>query len=451
MVEEKKQTTDDTNGEIIEIRPGESDSDNFLVTEQLKRMPGIFSRGLLYVVLVMLVAALIYSVAGKIDIVVESQSVARPESHKIKILSDRNGFIERIFISEGQSVEENSPLFIIRSKETLTYQSKVEELKKLIPLKNEYIDIKISSIREELRQIEDEYKNTLKVKKLKIEQNGISLNSIESDLQYWQKEVENLDKEFENTQRLFNKSLTSIGDYNNIKSRLERARTEVEKLTSQKEISIREKNIIEGEIGKAGSDYASSKKILEKHLKNLKIERETTLQSLQSELAINEKMLSIKDTSPVLQTSNQEGGRIIRAERSGTVSELYFRNRGEYVREADLLCTILPSDSPLYMDITVANKDVGFIEAGLAIKYKFDAFPYANYGMLDGKVYLVSPSAVEHDTLGFVYNVRGTLHRGYFEIKGGKYTVKAGMTATAEIITEKKSIFSILLKKLKGK
>ena len=101
------------------------------------------------------------------------------------------------------------------------------------------------------------------------------------------------------------------------------------------------------------------------------------------------------------------------------------------------------------MDITVANKDIGFIEPDTEIKYKFDAFPYTDYGTLNGKVLMISPSAVEDKTQGFIYHIQGSLDQTYFEIKGKKYPIKAGMTATAELVTEKKSIFSMLFKKLR--
>jgi len=70
--------------------------------------------------------------------------------------------------------------------------------------------------------------------------------------------------------------------------------------------------------------------------------------------------------------------------------------------------------------------------------------------VLLGKVSTISPSAVEDRTLGLVYHLQGALDKTFFYIREKKYPLKAGMTATAEIVTEKKSIFSILFKKLKG-
>ncbi len=451
MKEKEKNNQSDDQAEIAKVIPAESPSENFLVTEHLQRMPKIYSRGLIYLIVIILTVAMIYSLVSKIDVVVVCNSVARPVSHKIKILSNRDGYIENIFISEGQEVEKNSPLFCIRSKETLTYKSKVLELHSSIPLKKEYYETKISAVQEELRQNESNINNTLMVKTLKLEQNSLSLASTENELAYWQKEVENLSIEYENTRALFEEGIALIKEYHEIESKIEKARTEVHRLISKRNIDIREKLIIEEEIADANSNYESSKKILEKEVTQHELEKETVLQSMQNELNTNEeKMLLMGGTSP--DTNNErDKGNMVMAEKNGTISELYFRNTGDYVTESDLLCTVVPAGSPLYLDITVANRDIGFIEKAMEIKYKFNAFPYNDYGILYGSVSAISPSAVEGKTQEFLYHVKGTLDKDFFGIRGKKYKIKAGMTATAELITERKSIFSFLFQKVKEK
>ena len=116
-----------------------------------------------------------------------------------------------------------------------------------------------------------------------------------------------------------------------------------------------------------------------------------------------------------------------------------------------MLCTILPTDSPLYMDIIVANKDIGFIKKGLDIRYKFDAFPFSDYGTISGKVSAISPSAVEDESLSFIYHIQGSLDKTVFEIKQERYPIRPGMTAVAELVTERISIFSLIFRRLRMK
>ncbi len=449
MEKKEKENQEKWKSEAMPVASIDSPSVNYIVTEHLQRMPRIFSRGLIYLIVMILIAVLVYSLVSKIDIVVESDSVTRPASHIIKILSGRNGYIEEIFVTDGEMVREGASLFLVHSKEALTYRGKVSELKSTIPLKKEYYDTKISSVEEELRQLESNLRNTLLVKKLKLEQNSISLDTVSSDLTYWQKEARIQSDELEDMKKLYDEGLVVMKDYHEIESKRERARTEVEKLNSKRGIGQKEKLIIEEEIEAANTDYQNRKSILEKAKKELGLEKKTTIQTMENELRMNEEMMSIMDDTSLESDQEKEQGTLIRAEKAGTIAELNFRNRGDYVTEQNILCTIVPKGSPLYMDITVHNKDIGFIEEGMMIKYKFDAFPYKDYGMLNGTVSVIAPSAVEGREDKFVYHVKGALDKDYFEINDKRYTVKVGMTATAELVTEKKTIFSSLFQKLK--
>ena len=428
---------------------GPAISENALVTESLQRMPSIMARGLLYVCLLTVVAAALFSVFSQIDIVVECRAVAWPEALKVKVLSDRSGMIERVFASEGAAVEKGTPLFLIRSREAVSRRAKVDELNRLIPLKEEFYNTKMQSVVEERKHLDSEQENNLSVKKLKLEQNRLSVAGIESDIAYWQKEKANLTEEFESTRKLFEKRMTSLGEYNFFKGRLEKARSELEKQDSRKRIVLKERDILEKEMQNAVDSYAKRKAILESELENLRTEKEAALQSLRSELETSEKMLSIRHGEAAGGQDGSGADHLIRASCAGKISELPFRNGGEYVRESDLLCTILPEDSPLYMDVTVRNQDAGFIEPGMRIKYKFDAFPFSEYGTIEGQVSAVAPSAVEEGAGHFVYHARGSMDNLFFEIKKKRYPVKAGMTATAELVTEKKSVFALLMKKVR--
>lgn len=435
----------------LKMRPfQEVPSENYLVAEQLQRMPSVFSRGVLYLVLLLVATAAVYISVSRIDIVVESRAVVLPTSHKVKVLSDRDGYVEEIFVSEGQSVERGSPLFLVRSKEAMTHRGKVEELRAAIPLKEDYYTTKIAALKDEIKRLRDEHEKTSSVRHLKKEQNVLSLRSVESDLAFYQNETSNLAKEYEDVKTLFDRRLISIAEYNSVRSRLERARAETEKLVSQKDILIKENRILEEQLEEGRLNYETKKAILEKEVRQLELEMEGTLHSMRADLEMSARMLAIKDGPEAKGDGQGDKGDLLVAEREGTISELYFRNKGEFVRVSDLLCTILPGDSPLYVDITVANKDVGFIEQDMEIRYKFDAFPYTDYGIVPGRVSAISPSAVEDKALGFVYHIKGTLNRTYFQVKDKRYPIKAGMTATAEVVTERRSIFSLLFRKLKG-
>jgi len=434
---------------MVRIAPEQPLSENYLVVEHLQRMPNIFARGLFYLILLLVIVSVAYICLANIDIVIKCQAVARPASHKIRILSDRNGYITQVFITEGQTVKKDMPLFLVRSKETVNYAAKVEELRKIIPLTEQNYDTKTAAAVEQQKHSEERYQNAVKVLNLKLEQNKISVGSIDCELTYRKKEVKRLSQELARSEYLFENKDVPLVHCEQARSNSEQAQMELRTLDAKKVIALKEKCIFEEDITRARLDFEQEMAVLKKQIKNLELEKFSTLQSMQSELETNKSMLSVRYESEDTSGEGEAASNVIRADQAGTVSELYFRNGGEYIRESDLLCTIVPSGSPLHMEITVANRDIGFVEDDLDIKYKFDAFPFTDYGTIKGSVAAISPSAVEDRVQGFVYRVQGALQQKYFEIKDKQYPIKAGMTATAELVTERKTILSILFKKVR--
>jgi hypothetical protein len=99
----------------------------------------------------------------------------------------------------------------------------------------------------------------------------------------------------------------------------------------------------------------------------------------------------------------------------------------------------------IYMDIVAANKDVGMIEPGMSVRYRFHAFPHSEFGTLWGIVLGVSDYAVEEKSQEFVFHVRGSLAKPSFEINGRSFPIKPGMTGVADLVIARKSIFSVLV------
>ena len=166
MEDKEKDNQQIEHSDVFQVTPIESPSKNYLVIDNLQRMPNIFSRGLLYLIVLALFSALIYSLLGEIDIVTECRAVAKPISYQTGVISDRNGYITKVSVSEGQVVEKDAPLFHIRSKEIPSYLSKVENLRYAISLKKKYYDTLISSRLEELNKLYANHSNSLRVNKL---------------------------------------------------------------------------------------------------------------------------------------------------------------------------------------------------------------------------------------------------------------------------------------------
>jgi len=157
----------------------------------------------------------------------------------------------------------------------------------------------------------------------------------------------------------------------------------------------------------------------------------------------------------------------------GTVQQLAVNTIGQVVTTGQPLLVVVPEGGPLEIDALVPNSDIGFLEVGQHAVIKLDAFPFSIYGTLDGTVVDVSRDAVyDQDvsnsdaatspqkqnaslldpnpkTHGLVYPVTVALNQRHIEIDGKQVPLSAGMTATVEVRTGDRRVIEYLLSPLR--
>jgi hemolysin D len=124
---------------------------------------------------------------------------------------------------------------------------------------------------------------------------------------------------------------------------------------------------------------------------------------------------------------------------AGTVQQLTVHTLGGVVTAAQQVMEIVPDDA-VEVEVSIENKDIGFVNAGQDAVVKFEAFPYAQYGYLTGKVISVSNDAVQDRRLGLIFMARIALPTNKMHIKDKWVALTPGMEVTAEIKTGKRSV-----------
>jgi len=81
----------------------------------------------------------------------------------------------------------------------------------------------------------------------------------------------------------------------------------------------------------------------------------------------------------------------------------------------------------------------------MAVKVKLDAYPYQDYGILEGKVASISPDTKLDERLGIVYRVEVVLSRNHINANRQILQLKTGETGTADIIIRRRRIVDVLL------
>ncbi|MCA1558003.1 MAG: HlyD family efflux transporter periplasmic adaptor subunit, partial [Acidobacteria bacterium] len=186
---------------------------------------------------------------------------------------------------------------------------------------------------------------------------------------------------------------------------------------------------------------------------NQMLEQESRISRLQSEIGGVE--YSLKQT-------------MILAPADGVITTLDVRGSGSVLQPGQRVALLAPADAPLVVEAQVANRDIAFIERGLPVKLKFDAFPFQDYEVLNGAVVEISPDAITQEapppgapgrsttpaqqSVSF-YKIVIRPEKTSILAKGKNIDLKPGLALTAEIITERKSVLNLILdpfRKLKG-
>lgn len=138
----------------------------------------------------------------------------------------------------------------------------------------------------------------------------------------------------------------------------------------------------------------------------------------------------------------------MRAPVDGTVQQLVIHTVGGVVQPAQTLMVIVPSGSELEVEAQILNKDIGFVREGQAVRVKLEAFPFTDYGWIDGVVDTINRDAIQDEHLGLVYSARVRLSRNYIMVAGRPQPLGAGMAVQAEIRTGRRRIIQYLLSPL---
>lgn len=136
---------------------------------------------------------------------------------------------------------------------------------------------------------------------------------------------------------------------------------------------------------------------------------------------------------------------------TGIVKSIKVTTLGGVVRQGDEILQILPTESDLVVEAKIKPADMANIKAGLPAKVKLDAYDYAIFGTMTGKVTYVSADTLQEETKAgpmTYYRVKAAIHEKDFKSseRVSDIEVRPGMTATVDIQTGKRSILSYLLK-----
>lgn len=145
------------------------------------------------------------------------------------------------------------------------------------------------------------------------------------------------------------------------------------------------------------------------------------------------------------------GTLVMAAPVSGRVAALPL-SAGQSVRPQQMTVALLPEGGRLEAELFVPTRAAGFIQEGQHVRLQFDAFPFQRYGIVEGKIILVSRTIFDPSELPVALGVSGPVYRVLVSISvqhvdayGERFPLQTGMTLSAHIVLEERKLWEVLL------
>jgi hemolysin D len=404
--------------------------------------PSPLGRFTIWFIFLGIIIALVWSYLGKIDEVAVARGKVIPDK-RVKVIQPlEEGVVTAIHVNEGQKVSKGQLLLELDS--TIT-EADVVSLKNSLDtaklerdiynaeLKGQSADKLLSGkeLPSEALKTQKDYKEardlqyTVKRDTLKqiILQKKAEMKAQESTLKEMEKKTSMVREEEERLKKQYEKVSIPKKEWEDKKDELNIAEAQLE--TQKMNVQY-----AKGQLGEAEKNFDSLAKERQATLLNSIVETDKKIENLQAEyIKANERFQYQTIYSPV----------------DGLVNGLSVNTVGGVVTPAQPLMTIVPLGTPLIVEATVQNKDIGFIRAGQETEIKFDTFSFQKYGTIKGTVIEVSPDAFEDEKLGPVYKIKVKLAKTTIRVENKDIDINPGMAVSVEVKTGKRRAIEFFL------
>lgn len=344
---------------------------------------------------------------------VTAQGILAPVSGAASIQAGRAGTIEKIFVREGQFIEANQPIAYIRyeqflqSGEMVSSRSKEDLFASKASLEHQLSlsNSKISSMSIQTRQTIEGLRNRL---------NGL----IEiRDAQ--RRRVDLTSSDLEAVRGLSARGFVSATDMR---------RQEAEEVAQRQAALEIEQRIVEVRTQISQQSQSLEQAIIDANSLRDDIARQRT------------------DIRSRLGDIDRERGELLVSPEAGIVSSLQA-DKGSLVSIDRPVAMVMPRGAIMEARLYVPSEAIGFVEKGQPVTLLFAAFPYQHYGVGHGIVTSVSSFALPPDRVAgplrleeATYKVSVRLIDGELKAYGKSLRLMPGMSLTAEIVQDRRSI-----------
>ena len=398
------------------------------------------ARLLLYTILGILLAALVWAWFAKVDEITRGEGRVIP-SRKVQVIQSLDGgIVTEILVKEGDLVKIGMPL--VKIDETRAVSSLRENKGQYLALLGRQSRLKALAegnafvppiaVKTDAPQVyeqeyalynnsRDELESIVSIARDQTLQREKELDEVKFKKDLAEKTYESANKELAANKPLLASGAVSDIDILKLEREVARARGEIDQ--SRAQISR-----VQAGISEAKRKITESEQTFRSKVRGELNEVTAKLDSLtETSVALTDKVKQSTLKSPV----------------NGQVSRLYFNTVGGVIQPGKEVMEVVPTDEVLVIETKVQIKDIAFLTPNQPAVVKLTAYDYTIYGTLDAVVDSIAANSIIDEKGNAYYLVRvRTLQKSL----GKNLPIIPGMVAQVDILTGKKTILSYILK-----
>lgn len=119
-------------------------------------------------------------------------------------------------------------------------------------------------------------------------------------------------------------------------------------------------------------------------------------------------------------------------------------------RAGQQIVQVITDSQNFQIKLAIPNDKIGNVKLEDAVKYRFPAFPYTQYGFLNGKITQIDVTSVTDEERGQpYYQVTGSLDKSTISnFQGQKGDIKLNMACQVKIVSRKEKMLYFILNKM---
>ncbi len=140
--------------------------------------------------------------------------------------------------------------------------------------------------------------------------------------------------------------------------------------------------------------------------------------------------------------------RVVRAQQGGIIFNLPIEGVGDVVQQGEMIVEVSPQGKNLFLKAEIATSESGSLKKGMEVKMKFDAYPFQDYGVVEGTLKNISPTSKMQETAEgniAIYELEIELDETCIPTGNECIALRPGDTATAEVVVRQRRLIDFIL------